>query len=111
MFDEWFTEFKLTQPSGYFLDHPTDDVELMSSIQTTEEFIIQTLEMFDLPEGYMEGKGHFPDFGKEKDNKGAAVRKKQKAKLKNRKKMNKYQQHLEAVAAAEEPKPPDYFDL
>ena len=101
MFDEWFSEFILAQPSEYFLDHPTDDVDLMSSIQTTEEFLIQTLEMFDLPEGYMEGKGHFPDFGKEKDNKGAAVRKKQKAKLKTKKK-NKLQMHREAFAAAEE---------
>ena len=74
MFAKWFGEFPLEkfQPSEYFLDHPTDDSDLQSTILNNEEFLLDTLGMFELPKGYMEGKGHFPNFGKEKDNKGAA---------------------------------------
>lgn len=63
LLDEWLAEFRLTQPTDYFLEHPTDDYELMCNIQTEKEFIISTLEIFGLPERYMEGNGHFPDWG------------------------------------------------
>jgi hypothetical protein len=87
MFKKWFGDFPLEdyQPSEYFLDHPTDDSDLQSNIMTNEEFLLNTLEMFELPKGYMEGKGHFPDFGKGKDNQGAAKIRAQ-AKLKAKKK-------------------------
>lgn len=85
--DEWLQEFQLTQPSEYFLEHPTDDYELVCNIQTEREFMLSTLEIFGLPESYMEGNGHFPDWGKEKkDDKLAAARKRALAtKMKNKK--------------------------
>ncbi len=64
MFDRWFENFALSQPSEYFLDHPTNDSGLQSSILSVQEFMLTTLEIFGLPKGYVAGKGHFPDFGK-----------------------------------------------
>ena len=47
--------------------------------------MLSTLEIFDLPEKYMEGIGHFPNWGKEKkdDKKGARFKTKQKKQKKN----------------------------
>jgi hypothetical protein len=53
--DDWLAEFKLTQPSEYFLEHPTDDYELVCNIQSEKEFVMSTLEIFGLPENYIEG--------------------------------------------------------
>lgn len=76
MLDEWLAEFNLVQPSQFFKDHPTNDSELVCSIQTEKEFMLTTLEFFGLPKGYMGGAGHFPDWGKDKkDDKSTALRK------------------------------------
>ena len=76
MMDQWLTEFELVQPAQFFRDHPTNDSELVCSIQTEKEFLLSTLEFFGLPKDYMTGAGHFPMWGKEsKDDKAAAARK------------------------------------
>lgn len=67
----------MIQPSDYFLQHPTDDSDLASNIQTNLEFVLDTLTYFGLPEGYMEGVGHHLDFGKEKDNKSIAAKRRE----------------------------------
>lgn len=66
MIKKWLKGFELSQPSNYFLEHPTDDNELQCNIQDELEFMISTLEIFGLPLNYMEGNGHFADWGKEK---------------------------------------------
>lgn len=38
--ENWLSGFRLTQPSDYFLEHPTDDYELACNIQTEKEFMI-----------------------------------------------------------------------
>ena len=50
----------------------------MCNILTKDEFLIQTLEYFYLPEGYMEGKGHWEDYVKKKEDelKNAKTKKK-----------------------------------
>lgn len=65
---DWLSGFELIQPSDYFLEHPTDDYELMCNTQSELEFLISTLEIFGLPEDYTIGKGHFPNFGKKDPN-------------------------------------------
>lgn len=55
IFDEWLSGFELRQPSSYFLKHQTDDYELVCNIQSEREFLLSTLEIFGLPEGYIEG--------------------------------------------------------
>ena len=107
---EKFGEFEIVQPSEYFLKHPTDDSELVSNVNTPEEFLLSTLEIFGLPVGYLEGKGHFPDFNKEKENQGAAARFKNRQK-KKKQKMSKRMQELAAIKSLEEEKLPEYFDL
>lgn len=72
--EEFFSGLKITQPSDYFLTHPTDDSDLASNIQTNLEFVLDTLTYFGLPEGYINGAGHHLDFGKEKDNKSMAAK-------------------------------------
>lgn len=85
MLDGWLSEFKLVQPSQFFREHPTNDSELVCSIQQELEFLMSTLEFFGLPKGYMNGAGHFPMWGKEKkDDKLGAARKR--AAAKNKKK-------------------------
>lgn len=74
LFTELFGAFDIVQPDEYFLDHPTDDSDLVCNIQSKQEFLISTLEMFDLPEGYMFKQGHFPDWGKESSDKSAAAK-------------------------------------
>jgi hypothetical protein len=66
MLDTWLSNFVLTHPSQFFKDHPTNDSELVCSIQTEKEFFLTTLEFFGLPKNYMTGAGHFPMWGKEK---------------------------------------------
>ena len=78
----------MVQPSKFFQDHPTNDSELVCSIQTEKEFLLTTLQFFGLNEGYMEGKGHFPNWGKEKNDK-KAQRKKQLQKNKQTSRPNK----------------------
>ena len=89
MMDTWLAEFQIVMPSQFFKDHPTNDTELVCSIQTEKEFMLSTLHMFGLPYGYMEGNGHFPNWGKEQKKKKIKNPKKQKqnvalAKLKKR---------------------------
>lgn len=87
MLDGWMDEYRLTQPTEYFLEHPTDDYELFCNVQTEKEFLMNTLEIFGLPDKYMEGNGHFPDWGLEKkDDRLAAAKKRALAsKMKNKK--------------------------
>jgi len=76
MLDTWLSEFFLVQPSQFFRDHPTNDSELVCSIQSEKEFMLTTLEFFGLPKKYMDGNGHFPMWGKEKkDDKATQMRK------------------------------------
>jgi hypothetical protein len=81
MLDEWMGGFERSQPSQFFRENPTNDSELVCSIQSEKEFLLSTLEFFGLPKGYMEGVGHFPMWGKEKkDDRAAAARKRAAAK-------------------------------
>lgn len=40
LFDDWFQDFTLSQPSEYFFDNPTDDSDLCTNIQTKQEFAL-----------------------------------------------------------------------
>lgn len=51
---------------------------MVCTIQTEKEFFLSSLEYFGLPEGFIDGKGHFPNWGKDqKNDKSAAAKKKQ----------------------------------
>lgn len=74
---DWLSEFTLIQPSKFFKDYPTNDTDLVCTIQTEKEFFLSSLEFFGLPVGFIEGKGHFPNWGKDqKNDKSAAAKKK-----------------------------------
>lgn len=116
MVDTWLSEFNLVQPSQFFKDHPTNDSELVCSIQTEKEFMLSTLEFFGLPKGYMDGAGHFPMWGKEKkDDKLAAARKRAAAKNQKAKKPNaaimKLKKERGLDKKSEEDVKPTHFDI
>ena len=78
--------------------------------------MISTLEIFGLPENYMEGNGHFPDWGKEKkDDKLAAARQKQIASKMKQKKTNQALVNLRKAKGFDkknqEEQKPTHFDL
>lgn len=72
MLDEMLDGFIIRQPSEYFLEHPTDDIEckifvhslVFCNVLSSKEFLLKTLEIFGLPDQYMQGKGHFADWEK-----------------------------------------------
>lgn len=114
LFDDWFQDFEIAQPSEYFFDNPTDDSDLCTNIQTKQEFVLSCLEIFGLPSGYMEGKGHFPDWGKEKNEKSAQsimrnmqMKKKKKKEPKGVQKIIKQKREKEK----QEKVKPTHFDL
>ena len=112
-FDEWFAEFDLPQPSEYFFDNPTDDSDLCTNIQTKKDFALSCLEIFDLPPRYMAGNGHFPDWGKEKNEKAGAnlLRGMQKKKQNKSKQIQKKFKNRIKDADKEEKVKPTHFDL
>jgi hypothetical protein len=112
LFDEWFAEFDLPQPSEYFFDNPTDDSDLYTNIQTKHEFALSCLEIFDLPPRYMEGNGHFPEWGKEKDQKaGANLLRGMQKKKQNKSKLKKKFKNKIKIEDKEEKVKPTHFDL
>ena len=80
------------------------------------EFLLSTLEIFGLPSGYMEGNGHFPDWGKEKkDDKLAKAKRRAMAQKMKNKKTNQAMQKLKKERGFdkknEEEQRPTHFDL
>lgn len=78
--------------------------------------MLTTLEIFGLPEKYMDGNGHFPNWGKEKkDDKAAAARKRAIAsKMKNKKQntaMEKVRKAKGLDNKKKEEEKPTHFDL
>lgn len=58
-FDNWLNDFEIANPDGeFFLDPENDDDTLTCNIMSKLEFLLHTLEIFGLPKGYIDGKGH-----------------------------------------------------
>ena len=116
MLDGWLAGFTLVQPSGFFRDHPTNDSELVCSIESEKEFLLSTLEFFGLPKNYMEGAGHHATHGREKkDDKAAAARKRAAAKNQKAKKANaalaKFKKERARDKKTDEDAKPTHFDI
>lgn len=113
LFDTWFQDFEIPQPSEFFFHNPTDDSDLYTNIQRKNDFVLSCLEIFDLPVRYMEGNGHFPDWGKEKNEKAGAtlLRGMQKKKQNKTKKLNKKFKDVIKKNEKEEKVKPTHFDL
>ena len=115
--DETLGSYKLTQPSSYFLpdQHPTDDHDLVCNALSEKEFLIQTLEIFGLPQNYMSGAGHFADWGKDANDRAAAAKKRALGAKQKQKKVNaavaKMQKERGLNKQEETDKKPTHFDL
>ena len=74
-------------------------------LSTKFEFFLETLELFGLPKGYMDGKGHWLDWLEKEA-------KKREQKEQFRKKLGNATKHKKRDKKDnEEPKPPDHFDF
>lgn len=61
----------------------------MCNIQSKNDFLMTTLEIFGLPERYIEGMGHFPDWSADKkDDRLAQARRRALANKQKNKKQN-----------------------
>lgn len=112
-FNNWLGDFEITNPDGeFFLDPENDDDSLTCNIMNKLEFLLHTLEMFGLPKGYIDGKGHHLNWENEKKAAQGRGKKKQKgnAPKKGQSKLQKLQAEIEAKKDAQN-KPPTYFDL
>ena len=67
LISDWLQKFKIQQPSEYFSDHPSDDPNLVCNILTETEFLLECLNFFGLPEGYLDGEGHWVDWYRKKE--------------------------------------------
>ena len=85
----------------------------MCNIQSEREFLISTLHLFGLPEGYMQGEGHFADLGKKSEEEKAKLKKRSIAKKIKDKKEAQRKKHMDKKkgAKAEGAERPTHFDL
>lgn len=110
-FNVWLNDYEITNPvSEFFNDAENDDESLTCNIMSKLEFLFHTLEMFGLPKGYIDGKGHHLNWENEKKAAQGRLKKKQKNAPKKGSKLQKIQAELAAQREAQN-KPPTYFDL
>lgn len=62
--DKWMEGHKLAYPTDLFLEFPEYAKEIETFIISPTEFLIETLELFGLPENYIHGNGHWKDWAK-----------------------------------------------
>lgn len=67
MIADWLQKFKIQHPSDYFIDHPSDDPTLVCNILSEQDFFLECLGFFGLPEGYLDGEGHWVDWYRKKE--------------------------------------------
>ena len=113
-FNGLLDSFEITNPtSDFFLDPQNNDETLVCNIQSKLEFLLNTLEIFGLPQGYINGVGHHLDW-EQKKAAAAGGRGKKKGKggaaKKGGSKINKLQEALQSKKD-ELNKKPIYFDL
>jgi len=65
MIDSWFSNFRFNVPSAIFLEFPSYNQDILTLVVTPAEFFLQTLELFGLPKGYINGKGQWPNYIKQ----------------------------------------------
>ncbi len=64
IFDPWLEGFKLENPTDYFKDQP-ENTDLVCNVLTELQFLMKTLELFGLPEDYINGNGHWATWTRE----------------------------------------------
>jgi len=85
---------------------------VVCNIQTEREFLISTLNLFGLPEKYMEGEGHFADLGKKSEEEKAKAKKRSIAKKIKEKKESQRKKFADRRGKkADGLEKPTYFDL
>ena len=66
-FDRWLSDFEIANPTSDFFSDPANcDENLSCNILSKLEFLFRTLEIFGLPEGYVDGGGHHSNWEQQK---------------------------------------------
>ena len=101
----WTDGFNIYIPSDIFSKYPEYAKDLESIVISPWEFLIETLELFGLPQNYMKKEGHWKDWAKKiiEDNIAAQLRRPKK----NTKKTSK---RAKDKRDEENLKPPEWFD-
>ena len=72
----WLSQFEITQPSDFFLKHPTDNINLFGHDIEKSELFLETLSHFGLHPEYIDKKGQWKNHRKEQEEKLKKSRKK-----------------------------------
>ena len=111
-FDRWLSDFEIANPTSDFFSDPANcDEDLSCNILSKLEFLFRTLEIFGLPEGYVDGGGHHSNWEQQKAAAAGGRNKKKKGGGPAKKgKLAKLQAELAAQKEAMNKKP-THFDL
>ena len=111
MMTEWLDKFKIQQPSEYFIDHPSDDPTLVCNILTEQDFLLECLGFFGLPEKYLEKEGHWVDWYRKKDEESKASQAQKGGGNKNNRGRKAGKTEKKVLVDAKIELQPTYFDL
>jgi hypothetical protein len=103
MITKWMSGFQAHHPSELFEEYPDYAPDIQCMILNPLQFLLETLEYYDLPKDYMLGAGHWKNWVQEKrrQEKEKNIRKPNQKSKKTNKKIDYREQY----------KKPDYFDL
>jgi hypothetical protein len=62
MIDDWLEGVVIHQPSDLFREFPDFDPDIQCMILKPRELLLETLEFFGLPKGYMNKVGHWKNW-------------------------------------------------
>jgi hypothetical protein len=106
IFMPYLQGFKLENPTDFFKNEP-DNVNLVCNVFSELQFLMKTLELFGLPEDYLNGNGHWATWTKE----SAEGKDKKKGKGKKDPKKKSFSSIAKKLGVAkEEIKRPTHFD-
>lgn len=67
MINGWLKDYQVFKPSDLFLEYPDSFKDLECITIKPIQVLLEALEFFGLPKGYMNGEGHWKDWAKKKE--------------------------------------------
>ncbi|CAD8112864.1 unnamed protein product [Paramecium primaurelia] len=107
MINGWLKDYQVFKPSDLFLEYPNLFKDLECITIKPIQILLEALEFFGLPKGYMNGEGHWKDWAKKKEEeqKALSLKRPKRQQKKTNKKAKKEDKDEDIF------KPPPYFDL
>ncbi|CAK79302.1 unnamed protein product (macronuclear) [Paramecium tetraurelia] len=73
MINGWLKDYQVFKPSDLFLEYPDSFKDLECITIKPIQVLLEALEFFGLPKGYMNGEGHWKDWAKKKEEEQKAL--------------------------------------